>query len=375
MKTATLSPTNRRAPAWFSPQLVVLIICLLYAGWVLVAAAFDPLTFAVIGTRFSQQDPAGSEGYDGQFAYFVARDPAGAAPLIDVPAYRYQRILYPLLARALALGQPALIPWTLLLINLAAIVGGTWLTAALLDRFGASRWYALTYGLYGGQLLALRTDLQEPLSQGLVQGALLAAVARRWVWTGVLLALAVLAKETALVFVAGIVLFLLVTRQWRTAAAVALLSCLPFAGYQLFLFNWLGAFGLGSGGAGATGFSLVPLGGLLAIGAASLAALLLFLLTLGPFVILPTLAGLILAGRDLLAGAWHPVTACLFLSALVLLFLPNSSWREIAAMLRLSLGLVATLVLYGGLTRNRRLLNYSLLLLASNIFLVKGVAG
>jgi hypothetical protein len=363
-----------RLTRWFSPQLVVVFSCVVYAGWVLISADFEPLTFAVVGTQFDQHDPAGSEGYDGQFAYYIARDPAGAVPLIDVPAYRYQRILYPLLARVLAFGQTPLIPWTLLLVNILAIGGGTWATGTILDRFGVSRWYALTYGLYGGQMLALRADLNEPFSQGLVQGALLTAVAQRWRWTAALLSLAVLAKESALIFVAGVGLYLLVTRRWRAAVGLVLVGSLPFAGYQLFLYSWLGRFGLGSGGAGASGFSLMPLGGLFAIGAVSLAALLIYLLVLGPLVVLPALVGLVIAGRDLLTKAWHPVTFCLFLSAAVLFFLPNSSWREIAAMLRLSTGLVAMLVLYGGQKHHRRLLNYSLLLLVSNVVLVNGIA-
>ena len=47
----------------------------------------------------------GKAGYDGQFNYAIAADPLHASPALDVPAYRYQRILYPLLVRALALGQ------------------------------------------------------------------------------------------------------------------------------------------------------------------------------------------------------------------------------------------------------------------------------
>ena len=91
------------------PWTVTLVVGLLYVSWILSLGAGDPLTFVEIGTRFSERDPAGTEGYDGQFFYYIAVDPAGARPKIDVPAYRYQRILYPLLVRWLSLGQTGLI--------------------------------------------------------------------------------------------------------------------------------------------------------------------------------------------------------------------------------------------------------------------------
>jgi len=112
-------------PRLAGPWLVVTVVALLYLGLTLAAHDMDPLSLAQIGTRFSQGDPAGSEGYDGQFAYFIAVDPLGAAPLIDVPAYRYQRIVYPLLARLLALGRREWIPWMLPLVNLIALAAGT----------------------------------------------------------------------------------------------------------------------------------------------------------------------------------------------------------------------------------------------------------
>jgi len=157
------------------PWLVVLVLALAYVGLMLVHYQGDPLAFALLGTRYSQSDPQGTWGYDGQFAYYIARDLAGGWRYCDVPAYRYQRILYPLLARALALGQPGAVPWTLIALNVLALAGGTYFTERLLATWGASRWYALAYGLYGGLVAGLRLDLSEPLAYGLVQAGL-------WVW-------------------------------------------------------------------------------------------------------------------------------------------------------------------------------------------------
>lgn len=357
-----------------SPTLVVLIICLIYTGGVLTANGGNPLAFALIGTRFSQGDPQGSEGYDGQFAYQIAVNPTGAAPYLDVPAYRYQRILYPLLARFLAIGQPGLIPWTLILVNLGAIGAGAWATEQLLSELRVSRWYALVYGLYGGQLLALRADLNEPLAQGLVQVALLAWARERRGWAILAFALAALGKETALIFWGAYLLYTLGQRRWCWTLGLGL-AVIPFVIYQGILWAWLGQPGLGSGGAGATPFSLIPLGGWLAIARVSLAAWAVISLIVGPMSILPGLAGLGLSLRRLLEGLHHPFIYSLLLNCAVLLFLPTSTFREPVAMLRLTQGVMVSMLLYGGLCRSWRVLNYSTFWLATNVLLIKGVAG
>ncbi len=356
---------------WFAPWSVVLVTASLYLAVIIALHGGDPLALATLGTRFSEGDPAGTEGYDGQFAYYIARDPLAAWRHIDVPAYRYQRILYPLLARLLALGQKELLPYALPLLNLAALVGGTWLTEQILERYRMNRWYALTYGLYAGQLMAVRLDLNEPLSYALVQAAILAAERRRWRWTVPLFALAVLARETALVFVAGYLLSLLLRRDWRRFAGLALGAGLPFLAWQAVLWTWFGRPGLGSGGEGATGWEILPFRGLLSVAAIDLRALALLALVMIPLAIIPALLSLWAAGRDLRRHRWQPASTMLLVNALVILFLPQSTFREPLAMLRLTAGLVVATIDYGAAKRSRRVLNYTLLWLASLVFLFK----
>jgi hypothetical protein len=353
--------------------LVVVVVCLLYVAGVLWQAGGDPKTFVLLGTRFSEGDPSGTEGYDGQFAYQIAVDPEGAASYIDVPAYRYQRILYPLLARWLALGQSALIPWTLIAVNIVAIGAGTWLIELLFRDFRVSRWYALVYGLYGGQLLALRTDMNEPLAYALVVGAIWLWAKEHRVWAILAFGLAALTKETTLVFLAAYMLFTLHTRQWRWLVGLGL-AAVPFLLYQIFLRQWLGAWGVGSGGAGATPFSLIPLGGWLGIIRVSVPAFLIISLIVVPMSILPALAGVWLSARRLWLGAVHPLVYGLLLNSLVILFLPASTFREPAAMVRLTQGLVISMLLYGALISSRRILNYCYLWLMTNVLVLKGVA-
>ena len=356
-----------------SPTAITLGVMLLYAAMVLAQNGGDPLAFVVLGTKFSQGVPGGTAGYDGQFAYQIARSPAHAAPFIDVPAYRYQRILYPMLARWLALGNPTLIPWSLIALNLLAIGAGTWATARILSALGVSRWFALGYGLYGGQFLVLRTDLNESLAQALVQLAALAWLKKRFGWMALLLALAALAKETTLIFTAAFGLYFLWKRNWR-AASMLVLAGVPFAVWQLFLWRWLGAFGVGSGGAGATPFSVIPLGGWLWMAGVSVTAFALVSLVVVPLSIFPALAGLWLGVRSLSAKLVHPFVLALLLNSAVILFLPASTFREPAAMVRLTQGLAASMLLFGGLVKSRRVLLYSQLWILSAALVVNGVA-
>jgi hypothetical protein len=349
------------------------LVCVIYVSAVLVSAGGDPLAFALLGTRFSEGDPQGSEGYDGQFAYQIALRPLSAAPYLDVPAYRYQRILYPMLAWLLALGRPELVPWALIAVNVAAIGLGTWATERLLMGLGASRWYALVYGLYAAQLLALRADLNESLAQALVMWAILAwAKERRWLAV-VAFGLAALAKETALIFLAAYILYTLQRRAWRWTVTLGV-GAIPFVAYQLLLWSWLGEFGVGSGGAGATPFSPIPLGGWLEIAGVSINAFLLISLVVVPLSVLPAIAGIVLSVRDLSRGESHPFLFCLLLHGIMILLLPNSTFRELAAMVRLTQGLMVSMLLYGALRGSSRVLNYSTLWVVANVLLIKGVA-
>jgi hypothetical protein len=348
----------------------VLCISIAYVGLTLARHGGDSLAFALVGTRYGQGDPAGTPGYDGQFAYFIAREPAGAWRYCDVAAYRYQRILYPLLAWALALGHPAVVPWTLILINLTAVAVGTYFTERLLASHGVSRWYALAYGLYGGVVAGLRLNLTEPLGYGLMQGGLWAWAERRKDLATALLVLSALAKEITLLAVAGLLLYLLLEGRWRDVRRLGLAVALPFVAWQGILWIWLGRPGVGSGGAMATRFEWLPFAGLLRVATASWPAFWLLLAIEGPLFIVPTIWALVRSVQDLLRGQRHPWTTLLLAQAAVLPFLPFSTWREPLAMARLATGLVAATLLYGALHSSRRVLSFSLAWLTTLALLV-----
>jgi hypothetical protein len=185
--------------------------------------------------------------------------------------------------------------------------------------------------------------------------------------------LAALAKETALIFLAAYVLYCVYRRMWGWALALGA-SAVPFGLYQLLLWDWLGSPGVGSGGAGATAFSLVPLGGWLAVAQIDLMAFVVIGLIVLPMSVLPAAAGIFLSVRDLVGRKIHPLVICLLLNSLVILFLPHSTFREPAAMVRLTQGLVASMLLYGALRKSKRILSYSQLWMATNVLLLKGVS-
>src|ERR1051326_7782073 len=66
-----MSPVRRLIRPWF----ITTALCLVYVGIVILSNKGNPNTLVTLGTRFSQQVADGTEGYDGQFNYYIAHDP------------------------------------------------------------------------------------------------------------------------------------------------------------------------------------------------------------------------------------------------------------------------------------------------------------
>ena len=353
------------------PALVVFIVQLLLLGWALHVEGGDPLALARLGTRFSAGDPQGTEGYDGQFNIYIGRDPRpqAAAPYLDVPAYRYQRILLPLLGNLLSGGDQARLAWILPVLLLLAHTLGTWAVAELLAEFGVSRWYALVYGLFAGFSLSLRLDLAEPLAFALVALALLANARRRFALSWLCYALALFARELTGIFVIAQLLADLCERRWRNAAGLTFAALLPFGLFQLWLWGIFGQPGIGSGGAMATGFEWIPFMGLWRIGAYSGSYLLAMLAVFGPTVVLPAVWGFWQGLLNWIKSDRNVLALGLFLNAIAVMAMPFSTFRETGGVIRYICGLVLSVLLYAAYTRRRRVLNYSFFWLVLNTFL------
>jgi len=182
----------------------------------------------------------GEGGYDGQAYYYVAMDPAATKGLYRNP-YRYQRILYPLVARALALGHPRLLPLTLYLSNLLALAAGMAVVIALLHRQGLSPWWSLFAGLCPAAIMTIQYDLPSPLAIALLLGAVAAYGGGGVIVASGLLALAFLAREDAVMVLVPLVAWDLWTRRSLRRAAILAASVAPFLAWQAFVTSRLGA--------------------------------------------------------------------------------------------------------------------------------------
>lgn len=265
------------------------------AGYMLIFLLFlgyfgDIRDFVVIGKPFITQsdkspvihpDPdynydKNGVGYDGQFAYYIALDPPNARYYLDqgYVSYRYSRILYPMAARVLALGQRDFIPAAMVAVNLLAISSGTWALAAWCSRRKLSPWLALVYAFYVGQVMAFVRSLNEPLAYALVALGiyLLERLPQRRLLAAAVFSLAALGREATLIFpvlygllmlfggveVVGGASSLSLTSRLRKSALFLLVAIVPAAAWQLFLQLWLGSTGWGQG----AGLLRIPLSGL-----------------------------------------------------------------------------------------------------------------
>jgi len=174
----------------------------------------------------------GSVGYDGQFYYYIAHDPFITAHIynhIDFPAYRYQRIMYPLCTWMLSLGLPKVIPYMMVLVNLLAILLGTYFVTVILRHFQRSPWWSLCYASFWGFLLCLLRCLPEPLAIAFLAMAVAAFLKEKWLLMGLSLSLAALTQETTLLVSLAFLFTFFQKRDFRKFPCLAL----PFLAYGL----------------------------------------------------------------------------------------------------------------------------------------------
>ncbi len=187
-----------------------------------VVAHGDIAIFIVVGSdhstaaRLSPGIPVRSgSGYDGQFYYRMALDPANLSRSafgirVDTIS-RFERIGYPVIAWLLALGRRSLIPDTLVATNVLAL-GVLGYAGGLLARDSGrhAMWGAVFAGFWG-YLWSAGRDLTEITAAAFLLLGLYAYRRQRWVWAGLFLLTASLTKETA----AYVVVIIALTRLWE----------------------------------------------------------------------------------------------------------------------------------------------------------------
>src|SRR5579862_4994732 len=105
-------------------------------------------------------------GYDGQFYFRLALDPANLhhsayGITLDAP-FRLERIAYPVVAWLLALGRPGAVPWTLVVANILSLAVLGALAGALARQAGRHALWGLLLVGYFGLVFSLGRDLTEP---------------------------------------------------------------------------------------------------------------------------------------------------------------------------------------------------------------------
>jgi hypothetical protein len=210
-----------------------------------------------------------SNGYDGQFYYRLALDPANLhheafGITLDSP-FRLQRIGYPALAWLVSLGQRSWVPVALVVVNVLAL-GAIGLAGGLLARdCGRHALCGLLLAGYFGFFISVGCDLTEPVAAACLLGGVLAYRRGRRVLAGLLFGYGALTRETVMIVPLAIGLTRLVTAVRRPARPGAgdLAWCLPavaFGGWQLILRAATGTFIL-LNGFGSNSSAGLPFGG------------------------------------------------------------------------------------------------------------------
>lgn len=339
--------------ALLRPSTIIALLYVLFFLLVTLIYHYHALHYVHVGTFFAIYAHGvipkgalnGAHGFDGQFYYFIAHDPFHAYQLMDNAPYRYQRIVYPLLAMLLSLGQTALIPSVLLFINFVSIVVSTEVVSRLLIRHGLSPWYSLAIGLYFGQTTAIVFDTTEAFTCFLLCIGLLLIDKKRMNWAAILMGLAVLSRETAVLFVGGFILYYFFQKRWTDVFRFSLISVVPTILWYIALAIIFGKTGLTY----APSFQIIPFGGLFTfshdIPRFSWLLILMFV---------PIIVGWGILIKEALQRHWGEGTWFIWLINLALVTcMAPASYIELASAGRLSIGMVLAMLLFGWQTRSK----------------------
>ncbi len=349
------------------PSWICAFISCFYLVFIIATNTWDPMSLIRVGGHFDPRIGGQEMGYDGQFAYQIARDPMNGWQYVDLPSYRYQRILYPVVSMLLSFGNDALLPWVMILINLVSIIMGVYLLEKILVHYGQSRWPAISYGLFIGTLMSLRLCLNEPLAYALAIGGTYLYIRGRLTSSAICLGLAVLTKEVTILFAAAFIIYLLF-RSTRSGIFFGLLACIPFLLWKIVLFTWFHDWGLSAGGAMATTFEWLPYAGWWKLANVTLSGFLTISVLIVPLVIIPSILAIYISVRKFLSHQVDEFTLLLFFTAILIPFLPSSNILDPLGVSRALMGLVIAWLVFGARNQSKRILNYCYLFALTGIF-------
>jgi hypothetical protein len=159
-------------------------------------------------------------GYDGQFYRYLANDPflqKDYFRYVDAPQLRFRRILVPLTAWMLALGNQRRIDGAYIAVEMFFLALGVYWCARLMVRRGLSPFWGLLFLFVPATIASFdRMLLDGPLT-ALFAGFLLYCEEERWSGAWVIALLAALTRDTGLLLGGALVLDRLLNRDWRRA--------------------------------------------------------------------------------------------------------------------------------------------------------------
>jgi hypothetical protein len=265
-----------------SPWVLLVVVALLY--WLFISLRLarsdaDPSAFVTAGDHFCdpQRVPPNlrvqpnGDGYDGQFYYRLALDPFTSTQIgfgirLDLPPYRQQRIVYPLIVWVLSLNRFTMVPALMILVNYLAVCVLAWIGAAYSQSRRQHALWGLVFPLYPGFLLTISRDTIEIVEVAFLLAGLLCLRRGNSLGAMLLLTLATLTKETALlVVVAALIVWL--REAWQATEATTVkgrVLLVPLLGYllwQLLLMYQWGQLPMHAGGAN-LGLPLLGVGAL-----------------------------------------------------------------------------------------------------------------
>lgn len=231
-------------------MLVYALAALLLVLGRLAISGFDASYFIVAGTDYVDAHATPTpialqpgQGYDGQFFYRYSLSPSDFSKqahgvTVDHPAYRIQRIAYPLVVWLLSMGgMPPLVAYVMILVNLLAFLGIGYFTIKLAALLNTNRRQALYPLLLCGLYMSIARDLSEVVELCCFSGVVYYLFARQYGLLALFATLTLLTRETAAIALVPVFGWLLL--HWRRTAVAAknvLLLALPF----LLLLIWKG---------------------------------------------------------------------------------------------------------------------------------------